>query len=53
MSEITQYQLDVAFNDGFTAAREGFAIEYCPMSLSGEERIEWQKGWHDWASQGE
>ena len=53
MSEITQYQLDVAFNDGFTAAREGFAIEYCPMSLSGEERIEWQKGWHDWTKYGD
>ena len=53
MSEITEDQLDAAFNDGFAAAKEGFALDYCPMSLAGEERIEWEKGWQAWHSEGD
>lgn len=40
-------EIEAAFNDGFSAAKEGFSISHCPISLSGEERIEWKKGWHE------
>lgn len=53
MSEITQHQLDKAFDDGFAAAKAGFALDYCPMSLSGDERAEWQNGRNDWTKYGD
>lgn len=37
MSEITFYQLNEAFNDGYGAAKKGFAPDYCPTSLSARE----------------
>ena len=55
MKKMTKKELDLiaAFNDGFAAANTGFALDSCPISLSGEERIEWQKGWQEWTSQGD
>ena len=53
IENVSAIQLEAAFNDGYSAAKEGFSISYCPMGVSGEERIEWQNGWHEWTSQGD
>jgi len=47
MSEFTEDQLDSAFNDGYSAAKGGYAQDYCP-DLPEELRIEWIKGWQEW-----
>lgn len=48
---VSKTEAEAAFNDGYSAAKEGFPISYCPISLSGRGRIEWKKGWHDYTSQ--
>ena len=53
MNELTEDQLDAAFNDGYFAAKEGQAQDYCP-NLPEELRVEWVKGWKEWhTEQGE
>ena len=53
MSEIIEDQLDAAFNDGYSAAKEGYAEDYCPQFAQEELRYEWQTGWQEWhADQG-
>ncbi len=53
IENVSAIQLDAAFNDGYSAAKEGFALDYCPTSLSARLQDEWQKGWHEWTSPGE